>query len=213
LTGRAFGGIKGYHFTTGRQNWLRATPESPAGAGLDDFRLAQYGPPRHAFTARMKQLEQDSSLPDMDRLTGIDPVHAADMTLHELRNWFGHEFPADFATKLVRRMELAFARHARWRKRASRMEEPDFARTFFRRWLAELLFKERRDLFWQLPPGYRYGEPLWPTSTPPKLPKSKSATVKVLPKPPRVELVDIIRPVRKTLGQSCPFVHGAELLC
>ena len=160
----------------------------------------------------MKQLEQDSSLPDMDRLTGIDPVHAADMTLHELRNWFGHEFPADFATKLVRRMELAFARHARWRKRASRMEEPDFARTFFRRWLAELLFKERRDLFWQLPPGYRYGEPLWPVSPSPKSSRKKSTLLKPLPGPIRVKRVEIIRPVRKTVRQFRPFVHGAELL-
>jgi hypothetical protein len=36
----------------------------------------------------MKQLEQHSALPEMDRHTGIDPVHAANMTLHELRIFF-----------------------------------------------------------------------------------------------------------------------------
>lgn len=160
----------------------------------------------------MNQLENDSSLPAMDRLTGIDPVHAADMTLHELRNWFDQDLPADFESKLVCRMELAFARHARWVRRASQMEEPDFLRTFFRRWLAELLFQERRDLFWQLPSGYRYGEPLWPKSPVSELTRPRTATVKALPEPPRVERVEINRPVRETIHQSVPFVHGAELL-
>jgi hypothetical protein len=160
----------------------------------------------------MKQLENHSSLPVMDRLTGIDPVHAANMTLHELRIYFRMELPADFEARLVRRMELAFARHARWRERASRAEEPDFARTFFRRWLAELLFKERRDLFWQLPPGYRYGEPLWSKSGSPKSPQAKAAARKTMPEPPKVELVEIIRPLLKTVRRSLPFVHGAELL-
>ena len=142
----------------------------------------------------------------MDRLTGIDPVHAANVTLHELRVFFRTELPADFEGRLVRRMELAYERHARWREQANHAKEPDFVRTFFRRWLAELIFKERRDLFWQLPPGYRYGEPVWPESHPPK-----SASVKSLP-PPKVESVEIIRPVRKPVRQSLPFVHGAELL-
>jgi hypothetical protein len=154
----------------------------------------------------MKQLE-NHSLPAMDRQTGIDPVHAANMTLHELRIFFRTELPANFEDRLVRRMELAFARHARWRERASRAEEPDFARTFFRRWLAELLFKERRDLFWQLPPGYRYGVPEWQKSDSPK-----PAPAKPLPESQRLELVEIIRPVRKTVRQSLPFIHGAELL-
>jgi len=143
----------------------------------------------------------------MDRLTGIDPVHAANLTLHELRVFFRTELPADFETKLVRRMELAFARHARWRQHAMQAEEPDFVRTFFRRWLAELLFKERRDLFWRLPRGYRYGAPEWPEVNPPK-----PAPIKTLPEPPKVESVEIIRPLPKTVRQSLPFVHGAELL-
>ncbi len=155
----------------------------------------------------MKNLASPSSLPVMDRRTGIDPVHAADLMLHELRNFFRTELPADFETRLVRRMELAFARHARWRKRASRAEEPDFVRIFFRRWLAELLFKERRDLFWQLPPGYRYGEPVWPKSPP-----AKAATLKALPETSNIAPVEIIRPVREMVRQSLPFVHGAELL-
>jgi hypothetical protein len=155
----------------------------------------------------MKQLEHHSSSPEMDRLTGIDPLHAADVTLHELRNFFRTELPADFEMKLVRRMELAFARHALWRDHASRAEEPDFVRTFFRRWLAELLFKERRDLFWQLPPDYRYGVPEWQKSDSPK-----PAPAKPLPESQKVELMEIIRPVRKTIRQSLPFVHGAELL-
>jgi hypothetical protein len=86
-------------------------------------------------------------------------------------------------------------------------KEADFVRAFFRRWLAELLFKERKDLFWQLPPGYRYGEPVWP-----KFLKPAAAPVKVLPEPPKVELTEIIRPMPKTVRQSLPFVHGAELL-
>ena len=143
----------------------------------------------------------------MDRGTGIDPVHAADETLHELRNFFRTELPADFDTKLVRRMELAFARHARWRDRAGLAEEPDFVRLFFRRWLAELLFKERRDLFWRLPPGYRYGVPEWQ-----KIAAPKPAPVKPLPEPPMVEPVESIRPLPATVRQSLPFVHGAELL-
>ncbi len=155
----------------------------------------------------MKNLASPSSLPVMDRRTGIDPVHAADLMLHELRNFFRTELPADFETRLVRRMELAFARHARWRKRASRAEEPDFVRIFFRRWLAELLFKERRDLFWQLPPGYRRGQPLWPTSNSPK-----PTPVNYLPEPMKLKAVEIIRPVWKPVRQSLPFVHGAELL-
>jgi len=155
----------------------------------------------------MKQLEPHSSLPEMDRLTGIDPVHAANMTLHELRIHFRTELPADFEDRLVRRMELAFARHARWRHRAIQAEEPDFARMFFRRWLAELLFKERRDLFWRLPSGYRYGVPEWQRTDAPK-----RAPVKTLPEPPKVESVEIIRPIRKTVRQSLPMVHGAELL-
>jgi hypothetical protein len=155
----------------------------------------------------MKQLEQLTSSPKMDRRTGIDPVHAADVTLHELRIFFRTELPSDFEAKLVRRMELAFARHARWRNRAMQAEEPDFMRTFFRRWLAELLFKERRDLFWRLPPGYRYGMPVWPEAHPPK-----PAPVKALPEPPEVKLVEIIRPVRKIVRPRLPFVHGAELL-
>jgi hypothetical protein len=155
----------------------------------------------------MKHSEWYRSLPEMDRRTGIDPVHAADVTLHELRDFFRRKLPADFEARLVRRMELAFARHARWRKSASRAEEPDFVRTFFRRWLAELLFKERRDLFWRLPPGYCYGLPVWQKSYSPK-----PAPAKPLPEPPKVELAEIIRPVRKTVRQSLPFVHGAELL-
>ena len=160
----------------------------------------------------MKRLEHHASPPAMDRRTGIDPVHAADVTLHELRNFFRTELPADFETRLVRRMELAFARHARWRERASRAEEPDFARIFFRRWLAELLFTERRDLFWQLPSGYRYGEPLWPEPNPPKSPKARATTMKALPPPLKMELVEIIRPLPATVRQSLPFVHGAALL-
>ena len=129
------------------------------------------------------------------------------MTLHELRNFFRTELPADFETKLVRRMELAFARHARWRDRAGLAEEPDFVRLFFRRWLAELLFKERRDLFWRLPPGYRYGVPEWQ-----KIAAPKPAPVKPLPEPPMVAPVESIRPLPATVRQSLPFVHGAELL-
>ena len=160
----------------------------------------------------MKMTEWYRSLPECDRLTSIDPVHAADVTLHELRNYFRRELPADFETRLVRRMETAFARHARFRAALVRSQEPDYARTFFRRWLAELLFKERRDLFWQLPPGYRYGEPVWQKSRPPKSRNRKTTTVKVLPESPAVEPVEIIRPGRKTVWQSLPFVHGAELL-
>jgi hypothetical protein len=155
----------------------------------------------------MKHSEWYRSLPEMDRRTGIDPVHAADVTLHELRNFFRTELPADFEARLVQRMEPAFARHARWRNRAIQAEEPDFVRIFFRRWLAELLFKERRDLFWRLPPGYRYGEPIWPESHLPK-----TAPSKPLPESQRVEPVEIIRPLRKVVRQSLPFVHGVELL-
>jgi hypothetical protein len=150
----------------------------------------------------MKHSEWYRSLPEMDRRTGIDPVHAADVTLHELRIYFRTELPADFEDRLVRRMELAYARHARWREQATRAKEPDFVRVFFRRWLAELLFKERQNLFWQLPPGYRYGVPEWQNSAP----------VNTLPELPKAEPVEIIRPLRKTVRQSLPFVHGAELL-
>ena len=155
----------------------------------------------------MKQLENQCGRPEMDRHTGIDPVHAADVTLHELRTFFRTELPADFETKLVRRMEQAFARHARWRDRAGLAEEPDFVRLFFRRWLAELLFKERRDLFWRLPSGYRYGVPEWQEPAAPK-----PAPAKTLRKPSMVEPVEIIRPLTQTVRQSLPFVHGAELL-
>jgi len=185
-----------------------------ARAGPDYFRLAGELFGRHALTPSMKLLEQDSARPDMDRLTGIDPVHAADMTLFELRSWFREEFPADFEAKLVRRMELAFARHARWRNHAIRAEEPDFVRTFFRRWLAELLFKERRDLFRRLPPDYRYGEPIWPKPEVGRKPRTKPATVKPEPEPVTVtvERVEVMGPVRKPVRLSLPLVHGAELL-
>ena len=155
----------------------------------------------------MKHLENQCARPEMDRHTGIDPVHAADVTLHELRNYFRTELPADFEAKLVRRMELAYDRHARWRHRAGQAEEPDFVRLFFRRWLAELLFKERRDLFWQLPPGYRYGVPDWQKTAAPK-----PAPAKTLRKPSVIKPVEIIRPLPETVRQSLPFVHGAELL-
>jgi hypothetical protein len=160
----------------------------------------------------MKQLEHGTSPLEMDKHTGIDPVHAANVTLHELRIFFRTELPADFEARLVRRMELAFARHARWRDRATHSADPDFVRIFFRRWLAELLFKERRDLFWRLPPGYRHGEPRWPGLHPPKSPKAKAAPVKALPEPPKVAPADITRPVRKPVRLSLPCVHGAELL-
>ena len=160
----------------------------------------------------MKMTEGYRSSPDCARDAGIDPVHAADVTLHELRNYFRTELPADFETKLVRRMEQAFARHARFRAALIQAQEPDYARVFFRRWLAELLFKERRDLFWQLPPGYKHGEPVWQRSKPQKSPTSKTATVKPLHVSSVVEPVEIIRPTRKTVRQSVPFVHGAELL-
>ncbi len=144
----------------------------------------------------------------MDRLTGIDPIHAADLTLHELRNFFRRELPADFEDRLVRRMELAYARAVR-RGRQKRWghRPPEIFQIFFRRWLAELLFKERRDLFWRLPPGYRYGEPLWPETNSPKRAPTKS-----LPDSPPAEMAEIIRPVRQPVRQSLPFVHGAELL-
>ena len=135
----------------------------------------------------------------MNRLTGIDPLHTANMTLHELRNFFAAELPADFETRLVRRMELAFARHARWRQRVSQTDDPEYVRTFFRRWLVELLFKQRRDLFWRLPSGYRYGELLPVKSLPEQCQREP-------------ERVEIIRPVRKPVRLSCPFVHGGELL-
>ena len=157
----------------------------------------------------MKQLENHSSLPEMDRLTGIDPVHAANLTLHELRIHFRRELPTDFEERLVRRMELAYARAVRLERKKYWVDRsPEVFQIFFRRWLAELLFKERRDLFWQLPPGYRYGEPRWPETHSPKPAPVKQQ----LPELPKAEAVEIIRPVRKTVRQSLPMVHGAELL-
>lgn len=156
----------------------------------------------------MKTLVSPSSLPEMDRLTGIDPVHAAAVTLHELRIFFRTELPADFEARLVRRMELAYE-HAvrRGRKKKWTHYPSELFQIFFRRWLAELLFRERRDLFWQLPPGYRYGNPVWP-----KFPQAKTAPVKAWPETSNVAPVEIIRPWRAMVRQSLPFVHGAELL-
>ena len=143
-----------------------------------------------------------------ERLTGIDATHAANYTIRELQIYFRTELPADFEDRLVQRMALAYACAVRrQRKKYWVNRPPEVFQIFFRRWLAELIFKERRDLFWRLPPGYRYGVPEWAETRSPK-----PAPVKVLPEPPKVELVEIIHPVRTTVRQSLPFVHGAELL-
>ena len=147
----------------------------------------------------MKTSKWYRSLPEFDRLTGSDPVHTADMTIHEVRCYFWVELPADLEAELVQRVHTVFARHQRWRKKAQRANGVDMVQAFMRHWLAALLFKYKHPLFRELPDSFKCGQPL-PFPSPMHLRQLQATAVKAIRKKARVA------------HRSRCFVHGSELL-
>ena len=147
----------------------------------------------------MKTSEWYRSLPEFDRLTGIDPLHAADMLLHEVRCHFWVELPAGLEAELVRRVETVFARHPRWRKKAQRTNGVDMVQAFMRHWLASLLQKQKHPLFRDLPDSFKWGQPL----------PALSLAYQRQQHAPKAKIKR--KNSRATLPARC-FVHGAELM-
>ena len=146
----------------------------------------------------MKLSKWYRALPEFDRLTGINPLHAANLTLHEVRCHFWAELPESLETELVQRAETVFAGNERWREKAQGMNGPDFVQTYMRHWLAALLFKHRHPLFHELPPEYKIGRALPETPRPPQR-QLQAAPTKT-------------RKRREIFRSSRTFVHGCELL-
>ena len=147
----------------------------------------------------MKISKWQRAQPEFDRLTGINPVHAADRTIHELRCHFWVELPKSLEAELVQRAETVFARHKRWRKKAQGQHGADYVRSYMRHWLAALLFKHKHPLFRELPSEYKTGRALPETSRP-------------FQRELEMQAIKQIRKLQKAFPPSRIFVHGCELL-
>ena len=179
------------------------TKSNSSKAAENNFSLGQPLSAPRGYAVTMKLSAWYRSLPEFDRLTGIDSLFAATSTLDDIRLYFWTELPDGWESELVRRMHAVFARHKLWRQRAIREDDAEFVRVFLRRWTAELLFKYKHPLYHQLPRGYKYGEPLPALS----LPQQRELAAETARRRNRRQLSE-----RKARRKGRTFVHGCELL-
>jgi len=100
------------------------------------------------------------SVRNFERHTGTCPTYIAWRVLDEARDYLRAEIPKRCATKLARRAEAVFAKHDFWRRKYRGSRGRDYLLMTMRHWLASLLAKEERTLFFQLPDDFKNGRPL-----------------------------------------------------
>jgi len=95
-----------------------------------------------------------------EKATGYCPLYIAINVTDEVENYFHVRLPDSFSDQLAEKAEKVFAHSEEARRRFKGRRGLDWLYAFMRHWLAALFWKQRRDLFNQLPESFKIGHPL-----------------------------------------------------
>ncbi len=96
----------------------------------------------------------------VERVTGLCPLYLAFIVTDEVRHYCQADLPDSFSDQLAERAEKVFAHNDDWRRKIKGRHGRDWLLAFMRHWLAAMLWKQRSELFVQLPNSFKIGHPL-----------------------------------------------------
>ncbi|HMJ89747.1 MAG TPA: hypothetical protein VK530_08015, partial [Candidatus Acidoferrum sp.] len=97
---------------------------------------------------------------NFERHTGTCPAYLAHQVLDEARDFLRAPIPERYSSRLARRAEAVFKKHAFWQRKYQGGQGREWLLASMRHWLAAALAKENAVQFHALPDSYKVGRPL-----------------------------------------------------